>query len=125
MRLGCGANQKAIANVTRTRCDTDEQWRPSKCWPGEKYRVARVAEAASGVWYKSWSSRDHGEQAADGQSALRWDARVGCALSSHRTSDVPVSERMRDWRADARWLQSGRALQQWFLRCSREGDGME
>lgn len=63
-----------------------------------KNEVARVAKAAGGVWRESWSSRDHGEQAAEGQSAMRWDARVGCAVKP--PDERCAGERVRDWRGN-------------------------
>jgi hypothetical protein len=43
---------------------------------------------------------------AGGRASQRCGGMRGwAALSSHRTSDVPVSERIRDWQAYARWLQ--------------------
>jgi hypothetical protein len=70
MRLGCGANQEAIANVTRTRCDRQKaeqvQSRRKLLSPGSR-------ESSERCLAKSWSSRDHDEQAAGPVS----DA-VGC-----------------------------------------------
>jgi hypothetical protein len=37
MRLGCGANQEAIANVTRTRCYERRAVKPSECKASVSY----------------------------------------------------------------------------------------
>jgi hypothetical protein len=55
----------------------------------------QVARTTSEVWCGSWSSSDRGEQAADGQSAMRWDARVGCAVKP--PDERCAGERMREW----------------------------
>ena len=109
MRLGLwsqsGSDRKRVALALREECAAQ---RPSKCKTGVKNEVARVAKTAGGVWRESWSSRDHGEQAAEGQSAMRWDARVGCAVKP--PDERCAGERVRDWRGYARWLQSGLAV---------------
>jgi len=89
MRLSSGANQEAIANVVRTRCDSSAV-EAGGCKTDVNYAVARIARTArkSGVKVGRVATAANRRQTASQRCG---GMRGWAALSSHRTSDVPVS----------------------------------
>jgi len=84
MRLGSRANQEAIANVSRTRCDSSAV-EAGQVRKASVYYESRGQRAVSGAKVGRVASRR--QTASQRCGGMRGWA----ALSSHRTSDVPVS----------------------------------